>query len=180
MFPTAHLLLCSKTAWFLKSVVLFIKHRKLAPCSACQLSDELLITVLTRTEREKLLLNGAGLPGNSKLSVPALLLRSIWHLKAHRVLYLAVGSISRVEVLPGTITCYYLWKGAVAWSAGRMAVIAFMVFLHAVPICTIVNLCRKLGMAKQAAVISSLCANWCTKLYQFSLGNGKIGGWVTL
>lgn len=85
MFPAAHLLLCSKAAWFSKSVGLFINRSKLAPRSACQLSDELLITDLTRAEREKLFLEVPGLPGNDEGRVPArqpLLPRPIWHLKA--------------------------------------------------------------------------------------------------
>lgn len=85
MFPAAHLLLCSKAARFSTSVGLFINRSKLAPRSACQLSDELLITDLTRAEREKLFLEVPGLPGNDKGRVPArqpLLPRPIWHLKA--------------------------------------------------------------------------------------------------
>lgn len=40
-----------------------------------------------------------------------------------------------------------------------MAVVAFVVFLHAALICTVVHLCRMLGVVKHAAVITSLCAN---------------------
>lgn len=182
MFPAAHLLLRSKAAQFSKSVGLFINRGKLAPRSAWQLSDELLITDLTRAEREKLFPEVPGLPGNDEGRVPArqpLLPRSIWHLKAPRhgcskLIWGCgprasssqpssgskkphMGSTSWKEIPRGTATCSYLWEGAGAWRAGWTTAVPFVLPLPATPIFAVVNLCRELGVIKHTGVKTSLC-----------------------
>lgn len=182
MFPAAHLLLCSKAARFSTSVGLFINRSKLAPCSACQLSDELLITDLTRAEREKLFLEVPGLPGNDKGRVPArqpLLPRPIWHLKAPGTVaqsqFGAVAPGLPAPSLPPSLRsltwalpagrkyqgepqlCGFIFGRERCVKCGWTPAVPFVLPLPARPIFAVVNLCGKLGMIKRTGVKTSLC-----------------------